>query len=167
MNSKQFSLKIEELKRNHPDISYMDAILKFCEENTIDPLDVGKLISKPLKEKIALEAQDLNLIEKTGKAEKIQLVTWFDDKSQKQETENAFRVLHKSLIKYGIEFTYEFSETHHDRSIRTDDGWIIDIGRGLDIYKPPGSWYKVDAEDFERRACFQTTINIKNEKTES
>tara|TARA_Y100000389_G_C17451880_1_gene515430 strand:+ start:922 stop:1134 length:213 start_codon:yes stop_codon:yes gene_type:complete len=67
MNSKQFSLKIEELKRNHPDISYMDAILKFCEENTIDPLDVGKLISKPLKEKIALEAQDLNLIEKTAK----------------------------------------------------------------------------------------------------
>jgi len=67
MNSKQFSLKIEEVKRQCPDISYLDAILKYCEDNSIDPLDVGKLISKPLKEKIALEAQDLNLIEKTGK----------------------------------------------------------------------------------------------------
>ena len=39
MNAKQFSLKIEEIKRNNGDMSYMDAILHYCDENTIDPDD--------------------------------------------------------------------------------------------------------------------------------
>tara|TARA_B100000508_G_scaffold138079_1_gene133557 strand:- start:283 stop:495 length:213 start_codon:yes stop_codon:yes gene_type:complete len=67
MNAKQFSLKIEEIKRNNGDMSYMDAILHYCDENKIDPAEVGKYISKSLKEKITIEAQGLNLIEKGGK----------------------------------------------------------------------------------------------------
>ena len=67
MNAKQFSLKIEEVKRNSGDMTYMDAVLHFCDENKIDPAEVGKLISKPLKEKIKLDAQELNLLAKTGK----------------------------------------------------------------------------------------------------
>ena len=67
MNAKQFSLKIEEIKRNNGDMSYMDAILHFCDENKIDPAEVGRYISKSLKEKITIEAQGLNLIEKGGK----------------------------------------------------------------------------------------------------
>ena len=35
MNAKQFSLKIEEIKRNNGDMSYMDAILHYCDENKI------------------------------------------------------------------------------------------------------------------------------------
>ena len=42
MNAKQFSLKIEEIKRNNGDMSYMDAILHYCDENTIDPAEVGR-----------------------------------------------------------------------------------------------------------------------------
>ena len=67
MNAKQFSLKIEEIKRNNGDMSYMDAILHYCDENKIDPAEVGRYISKSLKEKITIEAQRLNLIEKGGK----------------------------------------------------------------------------------------------------
>lgn len=67
MNAKQFSLKIEEIKRNNGDMSYMDAILHYCDENKIDPAEVGRYISKSLKEKITIEAQGLNLIEKGGK----------------------------------------------------------------------------------------------------
>ena len=66
MNAKQFSLKIEEIKRNNGDMSYMDAILHYCDENKIDPAEVGKYISKSLKEKITIEAQGLNLIERGG-----------------------------------------------------------------------------------------------------
>ena len=66
MNAKQFSLKIEEIKRNNGDMTYMDAILHYCDENKIDPAEVGKYISKGLKEKITIEAQGLNLIEKGG-----------------------------------------------------------------------------------------------------
>ncbi len=67
MNAKQFSLKVEEIKRNNGDMSYMDAILHYCDENKIDPAEVGRYISKSLKEKITIEAQGLNLIEKGGK----------------------------------------------------------------------------------------------------
>lgn len=67
MNAKQFSLKIEEIKRGNGDMSYMDAILHYCDENKIDPAEVGRYISKSLKEKITIEAQGLNLIEKGGK----------------------------------------------------------------------------------------------------
>ena len=49
-------------------IPLMDAILKFCEENDIDPSSVGSLINKSLKEKIQLEAEKLNLIEKSSTA---------------------------------------------------------------------------------------------------
>ena len=67
MNAKQFSLKIEQIKRENGDMSYMDAILYYCDKNTIDPAEVGRYISKSLKEKITIEAQGLNLIEEGGK----------------------------------------------------------------------------------------------------
>ena len=44
----------------------MDAVLKYCEDNEIDPGTVAHLISKPLKDKITIEAQNLNYIPKTG-----------------------------------------------------------------------------------------------------
>ena len=66
MNAKQFSLKIEQIKREKGDMSYMDAILFYCEQEKIDPAEVGKYVSKSLKEKITIEAQGLNLVEKGG-----------------------------------------------------------------------------------------------------
>jgi len=66
MNAKQFSLKIEQIKRENGDMSYMDAILFYCDQQKIDPAEVGKYVSKSLKEKITIEAQGLNLVEKGG-----------------------------------------------------------------------------------------------------
>jgi hypothetical protein len=67
MNSKEFSLEIEKIVQNKKGISYMDAVLKYCEENDIDPGTIATLISKPLKDKIEVEAQNLNFLPKTGK----------------------------------------------------------------------------------------------------
>jgi|TARA_E500000331_G_scaffold126731_1_gene124326 hypothetical protein len=69
MNSKEFSLIIEGVVRDKKPISYMDAILWYCEENTIEVESVGRLISKALKEKIQVEASKANLIKipETGK----------------------------------------------------------------------------------------------------
>ena len=66
MNSKEFSLEIEKIVQAKRGISYMDAVLKYCDDNEIDPGSVGSLISKPLKDKIAIEAQNLNYLPKTG-----------------------------------------------------------------------------------------------------
>jgi hypothetical protein len=66
MNSKEFSLRIEQVVQDRKGISYMDAILKYCDENDIDPSTVAPLLTKALKDKITIEAQNLNYIPKTG-----------------------------------------------------------------------------------------------------
>ena len=46
----------------------MDAIIAYCSENGIDPSNTKGLINKTLKEKVAYEAQSLNMLkEKTAK----------------------------------------------------------------------------------------------------
>ena len=69
MNSKEFSLIIEGVVKDKRPITYMDAIIWYCEENKIEVESVGRLISKSLKEKIQVEASKANLIkiEQTGK----------------------------------------------------------------------------------------------------
>ena len=49
-------------------MNYIDAIIHFCELNNMDVESVPKLISKPLKEKLKYEAQQLNYMKKTSKA---------------------------------------------------------------------------------------------------
>jgi hypothetical protein len=45
-------------------IPYMDAILKVCETNDIEPEDVKKFISPVIKDKLEAEAMDLNFLPK-------------------------------------------------------------------------------------------------------
>ena len=69
MNSKEFSLIIEGVVKDKRPISYMDAIIWYCEENDIEIETTSRLISKSLKEKIQVEAMNANMlkIEKGGK----------------------------------------------------------------------------------------------------
>ena len=62
MNSKEFSLIIEGVVKDKKPITYMDAIIWYCEQNQIEVESVGRLISKALKEKIQVEASKANLI---------------------------------------------------------------------------------------------------------
>ena len=66
MNSKEFSLEIEKIIREKRDLTYMDAVIWYCEQNDIDVATVNPLISKTLKQKIEMEAQKLNFLPKTG-----------------------------------------------------------------------------------------------------
>ena len=53
---------------DNEDMSYIDAIVHFCEMNSIDVESVPKLISKPLKEKLKYEAMELNFLKRTSRA---------------------------------------------------------------------------------------------------
>ena len=64
----RFAEAIESLVLNNADMNYIDAIVHFCDENNIDVESVPKLISKPLKEKIKCDAQQLNFMKKTSRA---------------------------------------------------------------------------------------------------
>ena len=61
MTSKEFSLKIENIAKEKK-ITYMDAVVWYCEQNDIDTGTVSNLISKSLKEKIKLEATNLKML---------------------------------------------------------------------------------------------------------
>jgi hypothetical protein len=64
----RFAQEIENIVQVNPDMNYIDAIVHFCEKNSIDLESVPKLISKPLKEKIKYEAMELNFLKKTSRA---------------------------------------------------------------------------------------------------
>ncbi len=66
----EFSLYIEQLVKEKK-LSYMDAVLDYCKENFLEPEDVAKLINKSLKEKIALDMQELNYLPKTAKLDDV------------------------------------------------------------------------------------------------
>ncbi len=67
----RFAQEIENLVKINVDMNYIDAIIYFCEQNSIDLESVPKLISKPLKEKIKYEAMELNFLKKTSRAKLI------------------------------------------------------------------------------------------------
>jgi len=69
MNSKEFSLIIEGVVKEKRPITYMDAIIWYCEQNNIEIETTSRLISKSLKEKIQVEAMNANMlkVEKSGK----------------------------------------------------------------------------------------------------
>ena len=63
----KFALLIEDMVKTKR-ISYIDAVVLYCEKNNIDPSTTKSMINKNLKEKIAYEAQGLNMLkEKTAK----------------------------------------------------------------------------------------------------
>ena len=66
-----FAQEIETLVYENKEMNYIDAIIHFCEQNAIDLESVPKLISKPLKEKIKYEAQELNFLKRTSRAKLI------------------------------------------------------------------------------------------------
>ena len=64
----RFAQEIESLVLNNADMNYIDAIVFFCEKHSLDLESVPKLISKPLKEKIKCDAQELNFMKRTTRA---------------------------------------------------------------------------------------------------
>ena len=64
----RFAEEIEKLVLLNADMNYIDAIVHFCEQNSLDLESVPKLISKPLKEKIKCDAQELNFMKRTSRA---------------------------------------------------------------------------------------------------
>jgi hypothetical protein len=65
-NSMIFMENIESLVQK-TNMSYIDAVMYYCEENKLEPETAGKMIGGKLKQNIQDEAEDLHLIERTSK----------------------------------------------------------------------------------------------------
>ena len=66
MTAAKFSLEIENIVKDS-NLNYIEAVLQFCEDKSIELDGVNKLISKPLKEKLKYDAQRLNFMNKTSR----------------------------------------------------------------------------------------------------
>ena len=65
-NSMVFMENIENLVQK-TNMTYIDAVMHYCEENKLEPETAGKMIGGKLKQNIQDEAEDLHLIQKTSK----------------------------------------------------------------------------------------------------
>ena len=70
-----------------------------------------------------------------------------------ENSKDAFKEMADSLESLAIQFSYEFNENTHDRSIVLDNGWKIVLGRGLDIYQKTNGWYDIAEYYQEKRLC--------------
>ena len=64
ISKEKFAEEIESIVLNK-NLNYIDAIVLYCEDNGIEIESVGKLISKPLKDKLKFLATELNYLKKT------------------------------------------------------------------------------------------------------
>ncbi|EDV95563.1 MIT domain-containing protein 1 [Drosophila grimshawi] len=54
----------------------------------------------------------------------------------------------------------KYEDTLHDRKIYLSNGYIIKIGRGLDIYKASNPMYSIGLTNYKYRKCKQTDVDI-------
>lgn len=99
-------------------------------------------------------------VAKAPTVRKISLITSYDDKTDVVVLRDSLEELKQSLLEIDIELDVKINDKMHDREIRLDNGWIIKIGRGLDFYQKPDSWFSVGANDYSLRKCLETKVDI-------
>jgi ATP-dependent Lon protease len=97
---------------------------------------------------------------KAGTIRRIDLVTSYDNETPLAEIQEKLSELKQSLLEIDVVLDIQLDPNLHDREIRLDHGWIIKIGRGLDFYQKPGSWFEVGANDLSLRKCLETKVDI-------
>ena len=65
LTKKKFTTSIEELVIEKK-LTYIDAIIHFCQENHLEPDSVKGLVTRPLKEKIKAEAIGLRFLKESN-----------------------------------------------------------------------------------------------------
>ena len=88
----------------------------------------------------------------------IHLITGAESNEQEVILSREYQEIKESLAQERIELTFDFDRNQHDRSIQTDTGWRIILGRGLDIFKKPEGKFTLGFVDQTKRACKATTI---------
>ena len=67
LDQNKFTQDVEQLVLT-TELNYIEALVSYCEDNNIEFESVGKLISKPLKDKLKAEATELNYLKRTSRS---------------------------------------------------------------------------------------------------
>jgi len=82
------------------------------------------------------------------------------------KTSSDFRTNNYSFITDSLAeaFHCQFGHTNRcgevNQRIRLDNGWVITIGRGLDFYQKPTTWYDISSSDLSLRRCLETKVDV-------
>lgn len=159
-----FEMERIEMQEQHFTIHYGDTGYSY--ESIISPYLFGVkevTIEDPY---IRVTHQIQNLVRfcetllKPGTVKKISLITSYEDSTQLQDVQEKLDDLKQSLVEMDVSFEVKFQPYLHDREIQLDNGWVIKIGRGLDFYQRPTSWFEIGASDLSLRKCLETKVDI-------
>ncbi|XP_078667591.1 MIT domain-containing protein 1-like isoform X5 [Branchiostoma floridae x Branchiostoma belcheri] len=104
------------------------------------------------------------LVKSDCQVRRIHLTTGEEEGTRLEEQKSRLGGLGESLQQYGISLEVQYSHTLHDREIRFSNGWIIKIGRGLDIFRPTKGQFQIGFCDYDLRECHETTVDIFHNK---
>jgi len=100
------------------------------------------------------------MVVKHSTIHKINLITSYDEKTNLSEMRDNLDELKQSLLEIDIILDIKLDPNMHDREIRLDNDWVIKIGRGLDFYQKPSSWFEIGVNDLSLRKCLETKVDI-------
>jgi ATP-dependent Lon protease len=88
----------------------------------------------------------------------LQVISWNTEEHMQDSIDN-FKELQESVHELGINLTYEFKDIH-DRWISSENGWKINLGRGLDIFDRVEGKFNVADIEQEKRKCKDCDITF-------
>lgn len=154
---------IRDFKAGQTGVSYENVILPYLLGSTeitiIDPYirmphqvrNVGDLIGL-----IALAKEPADEVA-------IELITTQTDKEQfKKDQLERLVALREASQSFGVTLNVRLDDTIHDRSIATNEGWRILLGKGLDLWEPPNNAIAEARQEF-RRIKSDTTFTYARE----
>ena len=162
--SEKKSATIQPLEESHFTILYGDTGHTY--ESIMGPyLDTAKVVTVEdpyirATHQINNFARFCEIVVRRPTIRNITLMTSYDENTNLGELKDKLEELKQSLLEIDVILDIKLNENMHDREIRLDNGWVIKIGRGLDFYQRPDSWFTVGAHDLSLRKCMETKVDI-------
>jgi len=106
------------------------------------------------------------LVKKCKNLTSISLLTSISPNQRDEQSSKLDELKSDLKNNHKITLSVKYSESLHDREIRIlPSGWVIKIGRGLDIYKATKGKFVIGQFDQDLRPCHETTVDIFNKST--
>lgn len=149
-----------EFQDNQRGVSYEALLLPYLRGATeitiVDPYIRAPHQGRNLVDLLALLASAKDPAEEIS----VTLITKEDKPEYEQQQLLMLKAIQDGAASVGIKFSVRWDGSIHDRSIRTDTGWKILLGRGLDIFqKGSGSQFDIGArrQEFRQVVAFGVT----------
>ncbi|WP_413525598.1 BREX system Lon protease-like protein BrxL [Photobacterium phosphoreum] len=155
---------VEELKEQHYTINYDSTGYSY--KSIVTPYLKGAkavVIEDPYiraKHQLNNFVRFCEAVIKQPAIDSITLITSYDEQTNVKEMASALKELQQSLLELDVKLDVQVNENLHDREVRIDNGWTIKIGRGLDFFQKPDSWFGVGINDLSLRKCLETKVDI-------